>query len=363
MKYQLLTLSLFVALSFTTLAQAAKWNAANDPAIMGEFEYSLEKLPQKAELPVRPWSETYWASKQGSINIRWNQDNPVGFGYVSPSREQVAKMSLDELKRLSPSEKYDIFMGRYDYPLRNDVESIATPRARWWSGLCDGWSIAAIRYAEPQPVTLANPDGILVPFGSSDVKGLLAYHGVRHFKTATKQVGLRCFTATRILGSAACGDVNPGSLHVILGNKIGLQKQAFIVERDPGNQVWNQPAYGYDFKFVGSAESEAGVRGVHVRGTLFYTDELETSQWQPVTGTSAFVEGKLELEYILDIDSQGRIIGGRWLRGSDIPDFVWSPVETFQISSEMEGLNRIYKPVTGAPGTGATHEAIAPESI
>jgi hypothetical protein len=334
-------------------AHASKWSGANDPAIMdGNFVYELARLPIQGELPRRPWSETYWASAKGSINIRWNLAEPEGFGYHSPGRAELLGMDpasrLAYLKTLAPSEKYDIFMGRYDYPLREEVSGIATPRARWWSGICDGWSIAASQFAEPQPITLTNADGIEVPFGSSDIKGLMAFHAMMHFKTPTKQVGLRCFGVGKIFGSAGCSDINPGALHVILANRIGLQQKQLIVERDPGHQIWNQPVYGFQFHVLGSASPEEGARGVHVRGTLFYTDELEQSQWEPVTGTKNFVEGKIQLDYILDLDNQGRIIGGSWLDGSDRPDFVWFPTETFKFGSEMEGLNRIYKPV-GTP--------------
>ncbi|MBS1958764.1 MAG: hypothetical protein JST80_04755 [Bdellovibrionales bacterium] len=334
-------LIVLAALLSTPSARADRWNSANDPGIMDpSFVYELSKLPTAGELSRRPWSETYWPSAQGSINIRWNLPQPYGFGYASPTREQVAKMSQDELKTLSPSEKYDIFMGRYDYPLKHEVEGIATPRARWWSGICDGWSIAATQYAEPQPVTLANPDGIMVPFGSSDVKGLISYHAARHFEVQTRQVGARCHTAGRVFGSPNCSDINPGALHVILANQIGLKKQGFVVERDPGNQIWNQPAYGFKFEIVGSS-----AHGVQVHGFLFYADELEKSEWEPVVGTPKFVEGKLELDYTLDLDGSGRIIGGSWLRDSDRPDFVWLPVNHMVFASEMDGLNRIYKPV------------------
>lgn len=341
----LVLLSVFVS----QFAWADRWNSSNDPAIMDEgFVYELDRLPLIAELPIRPWSETYWPSAEGSINIRWNLEEPVGFGYRSPTREEVRSMSLEQLKTLSPAEKYDIFMGRYDYPLRDEVDTIATPRARWWSGICDGWSIAATQYAEPQPVTLPNPDGVLVPFGSSDIKGLMSFYAVHYFEFNTKQVGLRCHKASRLIGAASCNDINAGALHVILANQIGLKKQAFIAERDRSNQIWNQPVYGYQFQIVGSARAKAGVRGVHVRGTLYYTDELDKSQWEPVTGTAAFVEGKMELDYVLDLDSSGRIIGGSWNGKSLGPDFVWLPTSELKFGSEMDGLNRLYKPV-GAP--------------
>ena len=170
-------------------AMADRWSATNDPAIMDpNFNYNLKQLPVEGKLDNTPWSETYWPSKQGSINLRWNQPSPVGFGYHSPTRGEVMSMSRDQLARLAPSEKYDIFMGNYDYPLKQEVTGIATPSAKWWSGICDGWSLAALQYKEPKAVDMVNPDGVVVPFGASDVKGLMSYAAARHFDVNSKQV-------------------------------------------------------------------------------------------------------------------------------------------------------------------------------
>ena len=99
---------------FSQSAIADQWNSSNDPAIMDpNFVYQLKQLPTEGKLDNTPWSETYWASKQGSINLRWNQPNPIGFDYHSPSREEVMGMTREQLTHLAPSEKYDIYMGRY----------------------------------------------------------------------------------------------------------------------------------------------------------------------------------------------------------------------------------------------------------
>src|SRR4051812_35238883 len=93
-------------------AIADRWNGSNDPAIMdSNFVYNYKQLPAEGRLDFTPWSETYWASKQGSINIRWNQPTPVGFNYHSPTRAEAMSMSREQLARLAPSEKYDLFMG------------------------------------------------------------------------------------------------------------------------------------------------------------------------------------------------------------------------------------------------------------
>jgi hypothetical protein len=329
-----------------TSAHAEKWSDSNDPAIMDpHFVYQLARLPLEGRLDIIPWSETYWPSKQGSLNVRWNQPVPEGFKYTSPSREEVARMSRDELSRLAPSEKYDIFMGRYSYPLRQEVKSIATPSARWWSGICDGWSIAATQYpAEPMAVDATNPDGVVVPFAASDVKGLMSYTAARHFQVESKQVGSRCMGLSRVLGGAACKDINAGALHVVLVNQIGLKNQGFVVERDPGIQIWNQPVYGFKYQLMGSAQSKDGASGVRVQATLYFADELDKPEWLPVVGTDKFVEGKIEMDYILDLDSNGSIIGGTWVGKADHPDFVWLPTNRLEFKDEMDGINRLYVP-------------------
>jgi hypothetical protein len=344
MLFRMKSFSLFFAVIFALIsvsANAERWNAMNSPSIMAEdFVYHLDALPTKGSLDVQPWSETYWASKKGSINLRWNQERPVGFKTESPSKSQAARMTREELARLAPSEKYDLFMGRYQYPLKKEVDGIATPMAKWWSGLCDGWSLAAIQYAEPKPVELMNPDGILIPFGASDIKGLMSYAAARRFNVSTHQVGGRCSGVGRILSTPGCQDINAGSLHVIFANMIGLRKQGFVTEIDPGNQIWNQPTFAYEYEITGSAKSDAGATGVRVHARLFYSDELEESSWQPVVGTEKNAFDKLEMDYILDLDLSGRIIGGRYV-GGQRPDFVWLPTNRLEFKDDLDGINQL----------------------
>jgi len=332
--------SLLVSL-FSQNAVADRWDASNDPASMDQhFTYQLKQLPLVGKLDATPWSETYWPSKQGSINIRWNQPNPVGFKYKSPTREEVLQMNRNQLAALAPSEKYDIFMGRYDYPLKKEVEDIATPTAKWWSGICDGWSLAALQYKEPKAVDMVNVDGVIVPFGASDVKGLMSYAAARHFKVETKQVGARCSGVGKVFGNASCSDINAGALHIVLANQLGIKKQGIVMEIDPGAQIWNQATYGFKSMLLGSAKPEAGAYGIRVQSTVYYTDELEQSSWDPVVGTDKFVEGKLELDYILDLDSSGNIIGGKFI-SEKFPDFVWLPINHLEFKDYLDGINQL----------------------
>jgi len=332
-------------------AKAERWDGYNDPGMMDvakDYQYNFNKLPLVGRLDTMPWSETYWPTIKGSINYRWNSPVKDGFNYTPPSKAEVMTMSQDQLAQLAPTEKYDIFMGHYDYPLWEEARSYGNPRAKDWNGMCDGWSISALQYAEPSPVVMTNPDGVKVPFGSSDVKGLMTFTAAVHFDAETKQVGSKCEGGLR-RGSAACADINAGALHVILANQIGIKKQGFVTERDPGKEIWNQPTFGFNFTVLGSAQSNAGDHGVRVHAQLWYTDELDNSSWSPVVGTPNFKSDKIEMDYVLDLDQNDNIIGGSYLRGSDHPDFVWMAVNKLTFTDTMAGINLIYKPAKLAP--------------
>ena len=332
----------FIFLLFFELlasADAYLWNPANAPSNMDinrVYNYSLEQLPVKAELVTPPWSETYWATYKGSINYRWNSENPSGYNYRPPTREKALKMSDAELRQLAPSEKYDLLMGRYDYPLFWEARSYSNPRAQVWSGICDGWSVAATQYPEPAAITLINPDGIAVPFGSSDIKGLMSFAAAIHFKSEPRQVGLKCGIWPYTSG---CSDINAGSLHVIFSNQIGIKQEAFVTEINSGREIWNQPTYGYEVEYRGTSMNTSGEKGILVHAVLHYTDELEESRWDPVVGTSEFKNDKLEMDYILDLDQDGKIIGGTWINSSDKPDFVWLPTKKLKFDGYLSGIN------------------------
>jgi hypothetical protein len=320
------------------------WNDANNPAIMDQnFVYNFASLPTEASLATKPWSETYWATAKGSINIRWNQAQPDGFHYALNTREQLMSMSRDQLAALSPTEKLDIYNGNYDYPLHKEVAQIANPNATWWKGLCDGWTMSANQFKEPAPMDVTNADGIVIPFGSSDIKGLLAYYA--QFRSGVRQVyvGGQCRGLTGIFGGSSCSDINPGAMHVILTNQLGLRNQAFAMDRDPGPQIWNQPIFGFKTTVLGSARSD-GASGVLVHTTIFYTDELDQSSFTPVGNTSSFASDKVEMEYTLDLDASGNIVGGSYSHNSDHPDLMWKAAGPIVLQGDFAKVNDLLVP-------------------
>lgn len=198
--------NLTTALSIALVSQASvyaapveEWNEANNPQIMNDaYEYKLTKLPTSAHLPKEraPWSDNYWQSNRGGISFRWfgtnyketDKDKPAYFNYLLPTKEEVLKMTEAQLKKLSPAEKFDILHGRYDYPTVMAERARTSPEAKNWEGLCHGWIQAAIHHPEPEPNVGVNPDGVVVPFGSADIKGLMTYYyGVKMYDYARGQ--------------------------------------------------------------------------------------------------------------------------------------------------------------------------------
>jgi hypothetical protein len=382
-----------VALAMAGTAQAARWNAANNPNMVTRITKTplvtnIRSLPMAAAITNTHyiWSDTFWPNNKGGIAYRWNNEpNPENFTYRRLSKNELRNMSTVQLEKLSPAEKYDIYMGRYDYPLTRRVLAQNNPRDLWWTGICHGWAMAAISHPEPARVDLVNADGITVPFGSSDVKGLLDFYYAKVHKTTERfQIGRRCKVQGKVPGEGSerdrvrtmpneraansedCADMNAGAFHLAITNMVGLNDKGLVVEIDRFNDVWNQPMGEYASRIVSSrpaksAEARYGTAQVlRVRTDMTYGEELnllEPSQrndeggfmsMDPVTGTPANTKLMKEYEYDLELDARGNIIGGTWITATR-PDFIWTkaPATTFLDSDYgLGGLNRIYRPVT-----------------
>ncbi len=332
-----LALIVFLFVVNASFAQEQKsiseaWEGFSDPEIMASgFTHDIKELPLEGNIlnGQKAWSSTYWPSNKGSINNRWFSPQGETFGYTSPSREQVRKMSLEDLKILSPSEKYDLLMGNYDYPLKKEVYGIASSHAKDWEGICHGWSPAAVNHNEPQPKYIQNPDGVVIPFGSADIKGLLSYYyAYKHVSESTHQVGKRCFFGSWMGGAAGCGeDLNAGAFHIVMTNKLAIRKQGFVMDVDRFKQVWNQPVIGFTSKVVDDNlpvsrnAAKSAVYEMRIATELFYTDESDPT-WDAVMGTPMQVVSKRDFVYRLEIGQDGKIVGGTW-ESKERPDFLW----------------------------------------
>lgn len=306
------------------------WKDFSDPGIMSpNFERHLEKLPLTGAPSdtQKLWANDYWPRRRGLINYRWNSLKPIGFELVSPTKEEALRMSQDQLAALAPSEKLDLLNGNYDYPLKKEVDEKSSKHAPIWHGICNGWSPAAINHREPLPKTLVNPDGIQVPFGSSDIKGIISYYyAYKHEVKSTHQMGKRC---NFNFGPNCDEDLNAGAFHVVLANKVGLEQLSFVADVEGGRQVWNHAVNEYTSTIVNSNlppsdDSAPGtVKRVLIKTVMTFVLEIKKNNWEPVMGTDDHVNDVRNYEYTLDLDSTGKIIGGEWISKAR-PDFLWT---------------------------------------
>ncbi len=350
---------IWIATGFVSLMGCGKtisnvkeaWDRSNDPLHLGEqYEYTLAQLPVDGQATETPWSDSYWPSHKGGIALRWlDSEESDAFKYVSPDKTQVQAMSQEDLAKLSPAEKFDIFNDRYDYPTVKKERKRVSPDAESWEGICHGWAPAAINFAEPKPVLITNASGMQIPFGSADVKALLDYYqGVVSF-ARFHMLGQRCDANITDDPEAAkkpeCRDTNAGAFHVILANLIGLQKKALVADVTRDAEVWNQPVYAFSTKLGEKHAPSAGaspdaVSEVEVETDMTYTKEVSPN-WEALNGTDEFNNHTLTYRYRIELNSDGKIVGGAWDDDEDRPDFLWTQ-EKPRFDGYYSGLDTIY---------------------
>lgn len=330
------------------------------------------------------WSESYWPSNKGGITYRWNHPDPQPFKYQLHTKAEVMKMSQEELSQLSPAELYDIANDDFNYTLTRATKRRYSPRDLWWEGICHGWAQAASHYPEPAPVIVTSKSGIRVPFGSSDVKALLAHHESYNYGGKFGFVGVRCRAsgkvegegnerdrnpnppASEIANAPDCRDVNAGAFHVVISNMLGILGKGFVADIDRYGDVWNQPITSYSAQITGeepvSAEHQA--RGVARRLRIkmkmtygeelkFWTPELEKTgiknfvSKRPVTLTEAQKFLSKDYSYIIELNSNGNVIGGEWITQTR-PDFLWMYERSKNFKNSpmpLANLKNIYRPI------------------
>lgn len=388
-------------------ASAEKWNKGNNPLYFNaiaktKFTLNFHEMPIEAKLrdDRLGWSETFWPSNLGGIAYRWNHPDPQPFKYRFHTKSEILQMSEEQLGQLSPAELYDISQSDYSYSLTKILikregfpyfKPLYTPRDLWWEGICHGWSLAASNYPEPDKTVVVNKEGVKVPFGASDVKGLLSMHDAFNSKGMYVRVGDRCGVYGKVPGEAfpedgdvpvptaadanqdECKDVNAGAFHVVITNMIGINSQGFVADVDRFNDVWNQPIVGYEAKNMGDVvltpmDIRNGVyRKVHIKMDMTYGDELEfpprtpeeahehekegitgVVSKEPVTGTPMQTNAVRTYEYVLELDAAGKVMGGEWISASR-PDMLWMKARDQKFLNgrlPLAGLNQIYKPVS-----------------
>ncbi len=350
-------------LSFVVLAALASPAVAS--VVLGEealramvetrgFSPKWKKLPLRGEVPASkvPWADSNWPAYLGGTAYRWNavkNEPKIPYFYgEAPTREEAERMSERELAGLSPLEKYHIFMGQFNYPLHKEVVAETMQIFRYdidprpirssekmWAGICEDWATAALHYNEPQPVTLTGPSGIRVPFGSSDIKALLAeYIKLR----AVAEAGvegiespdgdnldiLEDFHRKNHFGIGNIEQIiTPGLFHIFLGNQLGLRRTGFVVDVRADYRIYFQPAFRFESRVLKERSGVEGAKTLEIETLLTTATDIKDPTSKKVEGTPASWEARIvngqnvefqhKFSYTLEISSSGKILpGGEW---------------------------------------------------
>jgi len=372
----------------------------NDPARMSQhLTYKLSDLPKKGTrtTPVwkdqypeavgkaeAVWADTYWPTSQGSHNNRWQGDtiqsplekydaafnNAAGCAtYPSKFYGAGAKAEWDTYYGCAgPAAKWQSqnFQGGGDMHDGKDNDgdgqvdnygSDGIDGIQGWWGTCHAWTPASQLVPEPQhAVTLNN-----VKFEVGDIKAIIQN---AFDSTSAVMLGGRCNSKEikhDVHGSAndECADVNPGALHVVMTNFLGLANLALVEDRTANYEVWNQPVVGYEVTQQTKVAAKDANKCVGATGDSWSYNSSAKELYDVKMTVSYVVEGSPSLtpigfknnistddyHYILEIGSTGKIIGGRFCTDSENAhvDFLWSPTGSWSPSNPNVDVANVKK--------------------
>lgn len=309
------------------------WNQENNPlqfeGLIKEKKFS--NLPLSGSLAKKPWSGHYWRAIDTGLAFRWQRgDDDETKNYPTLTVDELSDMPAEELATLSPAEKFAIYSGDLSFKFVDWERSRTRPSKESWEGICHGWASAAINYAEPKPfVTDISLGGetVSLKFASSDVKALLSYFQAIHAREQAFGLGERCrayveTVADQNEAGTACTDTNAGAFHLLMTNRIGIEKKGFVIDVEESSQVWNQPVYAYKATVGKSIEKDfvspapGTVKQTEITVQLDYVVETHPDT-EPV---ETALKSKT-YQYRIDLDSKDEIIGGSWI-SFERPDYI-----------------------------------------
>ncbi|POM57549.1 Hypothetical protein PHPALM_37919 [Phytophthora palmivora] len=303
------------------------------------LERKLKNLPTSAVYTQSPWAGSNWPTYLDSMNYEWNKGEPspaekyaTAFGLnMTTFKDSVSfQNGINSLKKriecTTDKECFD-----------PDVDTLGGCIPTWY-GMGHAWAPAAIDEKEPNcPVTYND-----VTFQSMDIKALLTdvYYdaNISSVFTGSRYVGYN--DSIDEYGShtdySYC-DLNPGYFHIASANLLGLLNTTFIIDREAGTEVWNQPVVSFEVY-------EQTIMATEKAAEAFY--KLDKYMWNPNATSIVYIKSHLswvntdsvlapsqnedltvrgDFTYLLELNDKEEIIGGEWLNGSNNnhPDFLW----------------------------------------
>jgi len=275
---------------------------------------------------------------------------------VKQGKYESVEAAMDEAVELAIEESSNYVLGRKN-------KFIA-----FWEGICHGWATSAGIIARPRnTIKFKLPDGRILKFYPSDIKGLVAQLWANSLIQNNKWIdeqsgenvgggvmsaGLRCNLKDPkkdIWGryyddqadpfnkdhSPRCVGVHPAIWHLGLVNLIGKQGRSFIVERKVGEAVDNHPLYKYHMKYFNPNDGklysrlEKNIVETNEDDQFFQFRDPKTKYIVGVVNFMTYIDWKRPIRFLkdhealdktdtqkmyydLELDEDYNIIGGQW---------------------------------------------------
>ncbi len=264
------------------------------------LEWRFDELPTQSSVPEYrvPYSGFIYPDGNGGVTTQLAKYDKA-FNGGGRSAASYERRDIVAHRQSIPVTRRGGLFGRRSYT----TVSVGTP---YWHGHCNGWAAAAIRHAPPEHNVTRNG----VVFSPADIKGLLSE--------------LYVYNGSEYLGGRG-GPINPALFHVVMTNWIGRMQHPVAMESDPGDEVWNYPLYSFATSFA----KRAGGRQVEVKMNARYAHSVNRESNEPVrTARDKY------FHYVLNLDADGKIVGGRYYGGSSQLDMLWAPLAPRQGGTE-----------------------------
>jgi hypothetical protein len=279
-----------------------------------------------------PWAGNYFPMAKGGIAHRWQSGTGVDLKAL-PSREELSKMSLLQINRLSPAEKFDLLRGDYEFTItRREMAlrgPLQNPPPEKWEGFCNGVRCAGFLLPEPlKPFEIENPDGLGILFQPADLKALAgaSYFFVEKYN----QIGAPSRT------SIAESPPNPAVFDLALRFYLAEKQKPFVIDSHLGDAIWNETLIGYQ-REVGPqlpVETNETLKfpkaksKIQINTMLYSLGEVSIRKSNKAT-KSKVANGELHktipVSYTLYLDADGKAIDGIWKKNRRLRgvDFAW----------------------------------------